>query len=656
MKRAGLQRISKTVIAFITITGLFLPVTSPVNAATVGSNQCIQNVDIATDVSVFQDSGSCYIAFKGIRTYVWTPPANLKDIDLLVVAGGGGGGARHAGGGGAGGLINASAIAISTSNLSITVGDGGAGGSATASAGSEGTNGSNSQVSGNGIATQTAIGGGGGGYTLTSGSGGSSGGGGCCGQAIGTASSGQGNIGGSGHVTAGTMYAGGGGGGAFASGSAASINGGGKGGNGALITWITTSAQSSLNVGQNVSSQIYFAGGGGGSTSNSGTAGPGGNGGGGAGANTASVGVDATANTGGGGGGSGMNGGGAYKGGNGGSGVVVIRYTIPVAHFAASSYTSGSTTWSNLITGGTAGTAPAGGMLKVISGPSGVIFKGVESSNSDRVISSIGSTASLDTITVEMWIRLKDAGNIQNSNGSMLFSWGSGNYNIYHYGDQVGFNTFQSQLYGISSSSYNNVWTHYVFQMTDTGPWENQKIYINGVLQNSTCRISPSNCTSSQPRVFDSSGSFQLMDNPYSANSWNAKADLGLVRIYNRDLSAAQVLENFTITQPDYVMPVNTVGSLSSSGGAMKGKTVSLTLSTFVDGKVQFMVAGKRIPGCISKETTGSYPSFSATCLWKPSISGSAMLTARLIPNDSTFSISTSTPLSLFISRRSDRR
>ena len=480
-----------------------------------------------------------------------------------------------------------------------------------------------------------------------------------------------------------------------------------------------------------------------------------------AGATTA---TNGTANTGGGGGASGISGvgTGSLKGGDGGSGVVVIRYVIAVAQFDASNYTAGTTTWANSITGGTAGTTATGGMTKTASGPTGVVFNGKESSNSDEVSSSIGSTTSIDTVTVEMWLKLKDSGSAQNASGSMLFSWGAGGYNIYHYGNQLGYNTFAAQLYGVDSTSYNTNWTHFVFVMTDTGDWSSQKIYVNGALQASTCRITPSACTNSQPRAFQSSGNFLLMNNAHTANTWNAKVDLGQVKVYNRELSSTQISANYSsssasyveadstpptfsngttfsfaentsastvaatisvnesstisivsgvdsalfsisavdtvtgqvkfLTSPDFesaldvgannvynitiraadtlgnsadqaisitVTNVNessTMGAPTLSGAASKGSIVTITVTTNAAGKVRFFVSGKRIANCLARSTTGSYPNFSATCSWKPPVTGRQNLTARVTPTDSSFSATTSASTSVWVVKRSNSR
>jgi hypothetical protein len=667
----------------------------------------------------------------------------------------------------------------------------------------------------------------------------------------------------------GTIYAGGGGGGAGAIGSVANSSAAGTGGAGSAISWVTSNAQTNLSVGQAVSSQIFFAGGGGGSTNNVGTAGAGGSGGGGAGSGTTAAGTNATSNTGGGGGGGGMNGAGAAKGGDGGSGVVVIRYIIASAQFTASNYTAGSTTWANDISGGTAGTAQSGGMQKTGSGPTGVIFAGKESSNSDQLTSSIGSTTSVDSVTVEMWVKLKDSGSAQNASGSMLFSWNTSttNYNIYHFQDGLGYNTFQSQIFGIDSSSYNNIWTHIVFVMTDTGPWSGQKIYVNGVSQSLTCRFGTA-CTDAYSRTFSSTGNFMLMDHPNSVNTWNAKGDIGLVRVYNRELTAGAIANiysatnatyyeapdttpptfsnsntfslaensslttnaatitvnesatitinsgndsalfrvetsdsttarirflsspnfeaptdvgtnnvydisvratdtagNFanqsisititnvneapsitnsssnltaTLTQaenitsvltyaatdpdagavlrftisgtdaadfsidsvtgilafavtPDFEAPLDsdtnntyvvaitvsdgsltdlqtltvtitnanessTVGAPSFSGSTIKGASVTISITSSVAGRARFFVNGKRIPSCLSRASTGSYPNFIVTCSWKPPVTGRQSVSAAFTPSDNTFSATNSATTVAWVSKRSTAR
>ena len=574
----GLRKLLSLSLLLSCVT-LILP--SSANAATTGLAPCVQTVDNATGVSVYREGSSCYVAFKTARSYIWTPPAGVNSINLLVVAGGGGGGSRHAGGGGAGGLINNLDVAVTSNNLTITIGAGGAGGAAASSGGNDGSNGVNSVVSGTGLTTRTAVGGGGGGYGMGTNSGGSGSGGGSS-RAGGDATPGQGNAGSAGLTNGSTYWVGGGGGGAGAVGGNSASNKGGNGGAGLEISWISSAAALNTGVGALSSSKYYFAGGGGGGTDrDSIPAGSAGIGGGGIGATGLGDAANGTANTGGGGGGSGVSGvgSGSKKGGDGGTGVVVIRYIIPSAQFTASNYTAGSTTWVNDRSGGTIGTAPSGGMQKTSNGPTGVVFAGKESSNSDHLTSSMGSTASSDTVTVEMWVKLKDSGNAQNASGSMLFSWvqSNTNYNIYHYDNNLGFNTFQSQLFGVNSTNYNNVWTHIVFVMTDTGPWSSQKIYINGVSQGLSCRVG-SNCTDSYSRSFSPAGDFVLMTHPNGLDSFNAKGDLGLVRVYDRELTAGAIANIYSATNATYYeAPDTTPPTFSNSTTFSLDENSSLT-------------------------------------------------------------------------------
>ena len=603
-----------SVFALVLSLIAFLPVNSTY-AQAVGSGNCVQTVDNATGVAVFEESGYCYVAFKSVRTTVWTPPSGVTNIDLLVVAGGGGGGSRHAGGGGAGGLINAQNLTINNSDLTIAVGGGGNGGGATSTGGNDGSNGQNSQVSGGGITTRTAVGGGGGAYNQASSISGGSGGGGAGSNVsnAGAGTPGQGNDGSIGISNNPNYWMGGGGGGAGSIGTAATTSPlkAAGGGSGAIVNWISTTARSNLSIGVVNSSSVYFAGGGGGGTDRAGaTGGDGGLGGGAPGATNTADATSGTTNTGGGGGASGVSGSGAKVGGSGGSGVVLIRYFL-TSVFEASNYTAGSTTWNNSTTGASSGTTATGGMTKTSSGPTAVIFAGREGSNSDRLTSSIGSTSALDTVTVEMWIKLKDSGSAQNASGSMIFAWsaagGAFNYNIYHYDNQLGFNTFASQLYGITSTTYNDAWKHFVFVLTDTGSWDSQKIYVDGVAQALTCRVTPSNCSNSQARSFNANGDFVLMDNPNASNTWNAKVDVGMVRIYNRELSAANVQSLYNLTSPTYQVsvPVNTVLP-SISGSRIVGETLTSTTGTWNNSPTSYAYQWSK-----SATSGGSYSNIS---------------------------------------------
>ena len=307
------------------------------NAVTININSL--NFQGGTTNPVYDTNGqSVDIVYSG-ATKGWIPNSDDDvanegtlsfNIEYLLVAGGGSGAGSNAGGGGGGGVLtNYTGTAISFlqgSTYTATVGGGGA---ASAAGSNPGINGTNSVLSGSGIATVTALGGGGSGYGGSDGLDGGSGGGGGYNAAGGNGTVGQGNDGGLGVATA-PAYGAGGGGGAGAVGVAGTSNSGGNGGNG-LANSITGAA-------------ITYAGGGGGTTDPGHPQGTGGTGGGGAG--VVYGGGTATSGTNGLGGGGGGAGGGGATAGAGGDGVVILR-------IATASYTGTVTGSPTVSTDGT---------------------------------------------------------------------------------------------------------------------------------------------------------------------------------------------------------------------------------------------------------------------------------------------------------------
>jgi prepilin-type N-terminal cleavage/methylation domain-containing protein len=177
-------------------------------------------------------SGNVLHTFTGVGSATWTAPANVAQVEYLVVGGGGGAGGvitnvGWGGGGGGGQVRNASNYSITSgSPYSVIVGGGGAVGS-----GGSGQSGSSST-----FATITASGGGGG---ITPAAGGIGG------------TSGNGHIGGGTALCAGSLgfvYTSSGGGGDSENGQACTYGTGGRGGNG------TTSSITGTSV--------YYGGGG----------------------------------------------------------------------------------------------------------------------------------------------------------------------------------------------------------------------------------------------------------------------------------------------------------------------------------------------------------------------------------------------------------
>ncbi len=110
-------------------------------------------------------------------------------------------------------------------------------------------------------------------------------------------------------------------------------------------------------------------------------------------------------------------------------------------------------------------------------------------------------------------------------------------------------------------------------------------------------------------------------------------------------VNVQDIIEGSALTTPSF------------SGGAVKGETLTITVTpsgdgTSIPGKVTFLVAGKRIPGCLQKVYSGTG---NATCTWKPSIQGNREVSVIFTPNNSNFTAATS-KRSIFITKKSSRR
>lgn len=131
-------------LAITTISGLaFAAFSQPAwgVTTTLGTGDCAQQVNSLTG-SVARSGNYCLVAITGPAVSSggsgsWVVPAEVTEVDILVVGGGGGGG--NFGGGGAGALFEDTDLAVTPAEtIDITVGSGGAGTTSTTAAGSNG--------------------------------------------------------------------------------------------------------------------------------------------------------------------------------------------------------------------------------------------------------------------------------------------------------------------------------------------------------------------------------------------------------------------------------------------------------------------------------------------------------------------------------------
>jgi hypothetical protein len=141
---------------------------------------------------------------------------------------------------------------------------------------------------------------------------------------------------------------------------------------------------------------------------------------------------------------------------------------------------------------------------------------------------------------------------------------------------------------------------------------------------------------------------------------FEAPTDSGANNIYNITITASDSLGNArSRTFAIIITNVNEASTTSApgvTGTAYKGIVTTLTVTVNAPGRVRFFLSGKRISGCLSQATSGTYPNYTATCQWRPPVMGFQNLTAQLTPSDSSFSSSTSSVGRFWVYKRTTRR
>jgi hypothetical protein len=147
-------------------------------------------------------------------------------------------------------------------------------------------------------------------------------------------------------------------------------------------------------------------------------------------------------------------------------------------------------------------------------------------------------------LSIELWAKIKLF------NGGMIFGFNL--YDVWTADGRIGFNTAQGDQYGISSTQVTNLgllnqWKHYVFEMRSDVSYTNNKIYINSQNQSLSQLLGSEG---SSNRNFNSGNgriSSWLADNNYYI-----PMDLAQFRIYNRALSATEIVQNYHATKKRY--------------------------------------------------------------------------------------------------------
>ena len=196
------------------------------------------------------------------------------------------------------------------------------------------------------------------------------------------------------------------------------------------------------------------------------------------------------------------------------------------------SYSGSGTIWNDLSGNGSNVTLTSTSFDPANGG--NIVFNGTSSYANFNA--NIGNT---NVVTVEMWVKtnlLKD---------SMYFGFNL--YDAFINSGSIGFNTANSDQYGMTSSTVNNLgilgaWRHLVFVMY-AGSKTNNKIYVNGgsqPLEQILASFNSANATFNSGAGRISSWLF--------GTSWLAAMNVASFKVYNRELTQQEITNNFNST------------------------------------------------------------------------------------------------------------
>lgn len=147
-------------------------------------------------------------------------------------------------------------------------------------------------------------------------------------------------------------------------------------------------------------------------------------------------------------------------------------------------------------------------------------------------------------VTVEMWAKSNSCA------GAMFFGWR--NYDVYCTGGAIGYNTGNSDVYGLNAAAVTALgaignWKHYIYEMRSDVTYTNNKIYVNGIAQ-ALSQVSSTESVGS--RHFN--GGQGRISGWRSDNSYKMSQSVSVFRVYDRGLSQPEVTQNFNALRGRY--------------------------------------------------------------------------------------------------------
>jgi hypothetical protein len=199
------------------------------------------------------------------------------------------------------------------------------------------------------------------------------------------------------------------------------------------------------------------------------------------------------------------------------------------------SYPGAGTTWTDLTANKNNGTLTNGPTFDGANGGS-IVFDGTND-YMDFYAPNLTTTT-----TVEMFCKIGSS-----YSNKMFFGWDR--YDVWCGSSHLGFNTSNGDVYGISSTTVNNLglvnnWKHYIFEMRSDVSYTNNKIYIDGILQSLGQQRGGE---ISSTRNFNN-GNGRIAGWLYS-NEYRMPMNLALFKVYNRALTPDEIRQNYLATK-----------------------------------------------------------------------------------------------------------
>jgi len=104
------------------------------------------------------------------------------------------------------------------------------------------------------------------------------------------------------------------------------------------------------------------------------------------------------------------------------------------------------------------------------------------------------------------------------------------------------------------------------------------------------------------------------------------------------------------------IAAINSLSLTSNATTASYRTPVVITANVNVASKITFKAGNTILTGCKNKSASGSGSSFSATCTWRPSVRGAVPITVSATPTGPAYAATTSSPLNIFVGKRTGPR